>query len=186
MESQHRRLLDNIYHPKIQIPSVPKMKMFASIPFITNNNNLKKEIENLIKKSIPGLELKLIPKNPLTLRSLFKIKDKLSPLMQSSVIYKYTCPRWGTYIGSTKRLLKVRIDSHKGISHRTGSILNKKEFSNIRDHANFCKTGINYDDFKIISQTVNEYSLLLLESLFIKKLVPSLNSQSSSTPLHIA
>ena len=113
------------------------MKMYASIPFITNNNNFKKEIDNLIKKFIPGLDLKLIPKNPLTLGSLFKIKDKLSPLMQSLVIYKYTCPRCnrGTYIGSTKRLLKVRIDSHKGISHRTGSTLNKQEFSNIRDHS---------------------------------------------------
>ena len=108
--------------------------------------------------------------------------------MQSLVIYKYTCPRCnrGTYIGSTKRLLKVRIDSHKGISQRTSSILNKKEFSNVRDHSKFCKTDINYDDFKIISQTVNESFLPILESLFIKKLVPSLNSQSSSAPLHIA
>ena len=183
-----KKFLDNLYHPKTQVPSVPRLKMFASIPFTTNNNTLKKEIENTIKKFIPGLDLRLIPKNPLSLGSLFKFKDKLSPLMQSLVIYKYTCPRCnrGTYIGSTKRLLKVRIDSHRGVSHRTGYTLSKKEFSNIRDHSIKCKTNIIYDDFKIISQTVNESSLPVLESLFIKKLVPTLNSQSSSSPLHIA
>ena len=108
--------------------------------------------------------------------------------MRSLVVYKYTCPRCnlGTYVGSTKRMLKVRIDSHRGISHRTGSTLNKKEFSNIREHANRCKSTISYDDFDIVTQAPDEASLFILESLCIKQLVPSLNNQSSSAPLFIA
>ena len=123
-----------------------------------------------------------------TIGSLFKFKDTVPYLMRSLVVYKYTCPRCnlGTYLGSTRRMLKVRIDSHRGVSHRTGCNLSKKEFSNIRDHANKCKAQINYDNFEIIGQATNDTSLLILESLYIKQLVPSLNSQSSSAPLFIA
>ena len=161
--------------------------MYASIPF-THTNEFRIALKDTITKFMPGLDLKLIPRNPLTLGSLFKFKDKLPPLMQSLVIYRYTCPRCnrGTYIGSTKRLLKVRIDSHRGVSHRTGISLHKKEFSNIRDHTVKCRSSISYEDFEIISQTKNETALHILESLLIKKLVPALNSQSSSTTLHMA
>ena len=104
------------------------------------------------------------------------------------MVYKYTCPRCnlGTYLGSTRRMLKVRIDCHRGVSHRTGNNLNKKEFSNIREHAEKCKSAIRYDNFEIIAQTSDCSSLLVLESLAIKQLVPSLNSSSSSAPLYIA
>ena len=123
-----------------------------------------------------------------SLGSLFKFKDSIPDLMRSLVVYRYTCPRCnlGTYVGSTKRMLKVRIDSHRGVSHRTGCTLNKKEFSNIRDHSNKCKTSISYDNFEIIAQAADETSLPILESLYIKQVVPSLNGQSSSVPLFIA
>ena len=127
-------------------------------------------------------------RNPKTIGSLFRFKDTVPKLMRSLVVYKYSCPRCnlGTYLGSTKRMLKVRIDAHCGVSHRTGCSLNKKEFSNIREHAKKCKTSITYDQFEIIGQAANETSLLILESINIKKLVPSLNNQSSSAPLYIA
>ena len=104
------------------------------------------------------------------------------------VVYKYTCPRCnlGTYLGSTKRMLKVRIDAHRGVSYRTGNNLATKEFSNIREHAKRCKSNISYDNFEILGQACNETSLLLLESLAIKQHVPSLNNQKSSSPLFIS
>ena len=136
----------------------------------------------------PAIDIRLIPKNSKTIQSIFPYKDKLPPLMQSLVVYCFKCPKceFGKYVGATKRLLKVRIDSHLGISHRTGCPLNKKEFSNIRDHCKKCKTSFNYNNFKIIGQAHNEHSLSTLESLYIKQVVPSLNSQSSSTVLYIA
>ena len=108
--------------------------------------------------------------------------------MRSLVVYKYTCPRCnlGTYLGCTKRMLKVRINAHQGVSHRTGCNLSRKEFSNIRAHANKCKIPISYDNFEIIEQASDETALLILESLTIKQLVPSLNNQCSSAPLYIA
>ena len=131
---------------------------------------------------------RLVLRNPRTIGSLFRFKDTVPDLMRSMMIYRYNCPRCnlGTYVGSTKRMLKVRIDSHRGVSHRTGSTLNKKEFSNIREHASKCKSTITYNDFEIIMQAQDETSLLILESINIKQLLPSLNSQSSSAPLFMA
>ena len=108
--------------------------------------------------------------------------------MTSVVVYKYTCPRCkcGTYIGSTRRLLKVRIDAHKGVSYRTGSPLTNPEFSCIRDHAKSCKCPIEYKNFEILSKTSNELALAIMESLTIKRVVPLLNTQTTSTPLFLS
>ena len=122
------------------------------------------------------------------LGSLFPYKDRLPNLMRSLVVYMFTCPRCnlGKYVGATKRMLKVRIDSHRGVSHRTGSSLQTKEFSNVREHCRECRTSFSYDNFEIVGYAPNDYSLPILESLIIKQLVPSLNSQASSTLLYVA
>lgn len=182
-----KKFLNNKIHPIIPVPTVPKLEFYASLCF-TNDKKFLNNISKIIKKYFYCVNPKLVLRNPKTIGSLFKFKDTVPYLMRSLVVYKYTCPRCnlGTYLGSTKRMLKVRIDSHRGVSHRTGCALSKKEFSNIRDHTIKCKTQINYDNFKIIAQATNETSLLILESLCIKQLVPSLNSQSSSAPLFIA
>ena len=163
------------------------MKFYASIT-LTQYNLFGKNLAKLIKHHFPALDLKLVPKNPLKLGSLFKFKDKLPMLMQSKVAYMFTCPKCkvGTYLGATKRLLKVRVDSHLGISYRTGCTLSRKEFSNIREHCNKCRSKFSYDCFKIVGQTMDEASLFVLESLLIKKLVPSLNGQGTSTTLYVA
>ena len=181
------KFLVSKYHPASTFPTVPKLKLYASIPYVYNNTfgkNLKKIIDN----HFPALDLKLIPKNPLKLGSLFYFKDRLPTLMQSNVAYMFSCPKCkiGTYIGATKRLLKVRIDSHLGISHRTGCSLNKKEFSNIREHCNKCRSAFNYDNFKIMGRASDDSSLFTLESLLIKQHAPNLNNYGSSSSLHIA
>ena len=91
----------------------------------------------IIKKYFSCVNPKLVLRNPKTIASLFKFKDSVPKLMRSLVVYKYTCPRCnlGTYLGSTKRMLKVRIDSHWGISYRTGCNMKTKEFSSIRNHS---------------------------------------------------
>ena len=146
-----------------------------------------KDIKKIINNHIPAINMKLIPKNPMTIGSLFRYKERLGPLMTSGVIYKFNCPRCdlGTYVGSTRRLLRVRIDCHRGVSYRTGCKLTNPEFSNIRDHVKKCKYNIDYNNFKILSKAKNQQMLTIQESLFIKQLVPNLNSQSSSAPLYL-
>ena len=137
---------------------------------------------------MPAIDLKIIPRNPLTIDSLFKNKERLDPLMTSGVVYKFNCPRCdlGMYVGSTRRLMRVRIDCHRGVSYRTGCKLSKPEFSNIREHTKKCKHNIDYKDFVVLGRSNNDHMLAIMESLFIKQLVPPLNSQSSSAPLYLS
>ena len=183
-----KNLLNNVFKPKPRIIDVPKKNMYVSLPLMTNYSAVKQELTKSLSNLYPYVKFNFIFKNPLTLNSLFHFKDTLPELMRSSVVYQFNCPKcnFGTYIGCTSRLLKVRIDSHRGVSHRTGSNLSKKEFSSIRNHSVSCKYNIKYTDFKILSIAQNRYSLPFLESLLIKQLSPNLNSSTTSVPLSIA
>ena len=107
--------------------------------------------------------------------------------MRSCVVYHFTCPKCnlGNYVGCTNRLLKVRIDSHKGVSYRTGSKLSKPEMSAIRSHCHQCRRIVENSDFKILAQAQNSSCLFILESLYIKQLKPPLNNSTTSVPLNI-
>ena len=110
--------------------------------------------------------------------------------MTSGVVYKFNCPRCdlGTYVGATRRLLKVRADAHRGVSYRTGVSIKNPEFSSIRNHTKTCrpKHKICYEDFEILGKATNSQKLAILESLFIKQTVPQLNNQTTATPLYLS
>ena len=148
----------------------------------------KTEITNIIHKYLPFLSLDFIFVNPLSISNFFKFKDSLPDVMRSNLVYIFNCPLCprGTYVGSTTRMLKVRVDGHKGVSCRSLNPLTKKEHSNIRIHSYKCKFEIDYNNFKIIATSKHESDLRILESLLIKALNPTLNSDCSSTPLYIA
>jgi hypothetical protein len=104
-------------------------------------------------KIFPYVNFKFIFLNPYNIASFFKHKDLLPSLLKSGVVYSFVCPRCnlGTYVGSTRRMLKVRADGHRGVSHRTKMVLTNPESSSIRDHCNTCCHIIDYQDFNIIS-----------------------------------
>ena len=184
---QVNKILANMFIPTIRSPSVPKLPLYAVIPFI-RSSEFQVKLGQILSKHFGAVSFKLIPVNPLKIGSLFRTKDRLNDLMTSGVVYKYTCPccKRGTYIGSTRRLLKVRIDAHKGVSYRTGSALTNPEFSCIRDHAKLCKCPIQYRHFEIVSKHSSELPLAIMESLTIKRVVPSLNTQTTSIPLFLS
>ena len=92
--------------------------------------------------SFPYLQPEFIFVNPLKINNLFQFKDRIPVDMRSNLVYLYTCPRCnrGTYIGCTERMLKVRVDCHRGVSYRTCIELKKKKNSAIRDHSNYMQT----------------------------------------------
>ena len=182
-----RKFLNNIFIPKIKMPTVPKLQFYASIPLL-NQEYFYKELNNIISRHIPAIKLNIIRINNMTVGSKFHCKEKLHPLMTSGVVYEFNCPKcnMGKYIGSSRRILKVRVDSHRGVSYRTNSKLSNPEFSSIREHAKKCKFNIDYKQFKIIGRAKNEQQLLVIESLFIKQMVPQLNAQASSTVLYLS
>ena len=142
------RTLNKFLQYKLHSPplvyDVPKLVFYAKFPFIYNIK-LRSKLINLLNRELPAVTFKLIPKNPLTIGSFFRYKDRLAPLLSSNIVYKYTCPKCelGTYVGCTKRLLQVRIRCHQGVSFRTGCRLSRPEVSNIRNHALHCKTNIH-------------------------------------------
>ena len=184
-----RRFLDNIYRPKVSKCTVPKLPFYISLPYMGNFSlSVRKELSSKLSELYPYVQFNLTFSNPLTIGSLFKFKDRLPELMRSGVVYEFNCPKCnlGKYVGCTSRLLKVRIDSHRGVSHRTGINLSNKEFSAIRSHCLKCRHIIGYTDFKILAQVQKRSALSILESLYIKQLSPQLNSSTTSTPLQIA
>ena len=182
-----RKIMDKYFSNRPLIPTVKRLNFYARFPYIFNDN-FKKKFANTIQSKFGAIKVNLIPINPLTIGSLFNYKDRLCPFMSSGCIYMYKCPKCnlGNYIGSTKRLLKVRIDSHRGVSHRTGSKISNPEFSNIRNHSKICKTSINMNDFSVIGRVPNCKELPILETMMIKRLVPSLNTQTSAVQLYLS
>jgi hypothetical protein len=186
-----RKYLGKLFHPMQPIPNVPKKVLYFSFPYVGfRSTSFQKELIAMLSKFYPCVDVRVIFNSPLKIGKLFKFKDALVPLMRSKIIYLFTCPKCilGTnqYIGSTERMLKVRVDCHRGVSYRTQASLATKENSAIRDHSIKCKSNINYTDFKILNSFQNKHSMLITESLFIKTLCPMLNLDQSATPLYIA
>jgi hypothetical protein len=186
-----RKYLDKIYHPTLPIPTVPRKEMYFSFAYTGFQSKLfKKSLTSLLTKYYPLVNVNIIFHSPLKIGTFFRFKDALMPLMRSKIVYIFTCPNCtlGTkrYIGCTERLLKVRIEGHRGVSHRTQASLATKEASPIREHCNKCKNVIKYNNFKILQSSKSRHDLLISESLLIKYFSPCLNNDQSSTPLYIA
>ena len=73
--------LDKIFHPPQPIPNVPKLLMYASIPYV-QSTIFKSQLKNIITKTFPALDIRLISKNTKTIGTMFSYKDKLPTLMQ--------------------------------------------------------------------------------------------------------
>ncbi len=130
------KFLNLLYQPKFSIPTVPKKIAYFSFPYLDfQSKQLQKYIFQILNKLYPVLNAKIIFYNPLKIGTLFKFKDSLRSLMGSRVVYLFTCPGCtsGTtysYVGSTTRQHRVRINGHSGISHRTLSTFQSLQLYN--------------------------------------------------------
>src|SRR6201990_2161378 len=142
-----------------------------------NTAFFKKELKRILSRNYTFVDFNCIFNNPRTIDSLFRFKDEIPKSMRAGVIYFYSCPKCplGTYVGSTERMIKVRIDGHRGVSHRTGNPLATKEFSSIRNHSVQCKANILVDDFQILGQHNEKESLLVGGCFPIKESQPKCN-----------
>ena len=173
----------------MKVSTAPKKVVYLTLPFMGFlNKQIKNELSSNLSRLFPMVDFKICFVNPFKIGNLFKFKDSLPQLMRSRVVYKYNCPKCnlGTYVGSTDRLLKIRIDSHRGVSYRTGNPLNTPDPSPIRSHNSNCNKNLVYDNFTILATANSQQDLLILESLFIKSNSPRLNQNTSCIPLSIA
>ena len=146
---------------------------------------MRLEIIKLLGRFYPQINFKFIFNNQLSIESFFKFKDRIPYVLQSCVVYKFSCGQCSsTYIGETYRHLSTRIAEHEGISVRTGQTLLNPPNSSIRDHALQAGHDINTNYFKIIHKSERN-SINISESILIKKHSPDLNNQDASTKLNI-
>ena len=181
-----RKYLDKMFNPQLPVQSVQKLPVSITLPYLGPLSiRLSKDLNNIIKKFYPQIQFRCLFNNKRTISSFFPFKDQIPLMVSSNIIYKYSCGQCQSiYIGETKRHLISRICEHKGISFRTNRPLSNPSHSNIRQHAFNCDHPILTSNFSLLSKCPSN-DLKLLESIYIHKIVPSLNNQNSSCPLNI-
>ena len=171
---------------KLAMLQFRKKPINIKLPFLGPQTYIaKRKLSALITKFYPHVSIRFIITPSLTIQNFFSFKDKLPISLVSSVIYKYSCGQCSaTYIGETRKQLKVRMSQHKGISFRTGNMLNSIEKSKILDHSLDSGHFTSENNFKILD-SCQPFDLRILESIYIHKIKPSLNDHASSVELAI-
>ena len=164
-----------------------KQKLYFTIPYFgSQSEELRTDISKLMHKYFSNISFQIILCNPYKLGNFFSYKDKISKGMRSTLVYKYCCAHCASeYVGSTSRTLAIRVAEHAGRSFRTNRILTNPPNSNIYEHASKCNSPITLENFSILNSCNNISDLHILESLYIYKLKPVLNSSQTAVPLHI-
>ena len=180
-----RRFLSTRYKTRPPSFDVPKLDRYFPLPYFgAESEKMKREVISLLTKVYPFLNPRIVLRNPFSVSTFFKYKDRLPKCCQSSVVYEFSCASCGaSYVGSTLRNLHSRIQQHLGKSVRTGKFLTNPDPSPIRDHSLSCDTPVRSDNFSILGKTSSPLDLRILESLHIFDRRPSLNNMSSSFAL---
>ena len=187
IETQISKFFDKKYNHQADTIDSNQQKLYVSLQYFgKQSEKLKHELTLLLNQYFSNISFQFILNNSLKLSTFFSYKDKLTKGMLSSVIYKYSCVHCTSeYIGSTSRLLNIRVAEHAGLSFRTNRPLTNVPNSNIYDHANSCNSPVNLNQFSILDSSHNKKDLLILESLYIHKFSPALNNSQTAHPLHI-
>ena len=170
------------YAPKI---TVNRAVVYFPISFMGKKSfSFKNNLTRLLQEFYPQLIIRVIFKPGRTIASLFKFKDRVPIELQSSAIYKYQCRSCNaTYIGKSKRQIRVRQFEHLGRSIRTNRPLGNPPFSAIRQHAEERDHPIHLDSFSVVASRSNQMELSIVESLYSIKEKPSLCSNERSVEL---
>ena len=161
---------------------VQKKKIFTKLPYLSSisNKNIKNEIQNLIEKFYPHIQLNIIFQNNFSIKSFFPYKDSVPTSLLSNIVYKYTCEQCdATYYGETTRHLYTRIAEHKGLSPRTGNPVTYPAFSSIRDHCLLYDHDLKNSNFSVLQKCQNSANTKISESILINRDKPSLNNMES-------
>ena len=103
------------------------------------------------------------------------------------LVYEFICPSCHSLcIGSTIKSLEQRVFEHFASSFRTRRPLTRPVQSSIRDHCHsICECNFTINDFCIVYSGNFKDEIRIAESVFLKRLKPSLNLDTSSVPLRI-
>ena len=102
-------------------------------------------------------------------------KDSQPQLLRSNVVYRLNCSCRSFYIGQTRRNLVKRLDEHQ-------TSLNSEVCNDLQSNPNH---RVDFNNPQILTSSPDKSKLLILESLYIQQLEPSLNLDSKSFPLRL-
>ena len=192
IENSINNLLEKMNSDKSIAPSydVPKKLFYISFPFFGHQSiRMKYEIELLLGKYFPHLDVRIILVNNFTIGSFFNCKDTIPVCLRANIVYSFSCvqsARTSEYIGSSTRCLTIRACEHMGISFRTKYPVTKPPHSAIREHYEQCgNCDLTLENFRILDTAKDLVDLRILESIYIAKRRPVLNNMQSAFPLVI-
>ena len=144
--------------------------------------------ESTLEKTIRGIlacvNLKVFFRTKNRLSSKFNYKDKISKEMRSLLCYKFQCSSsHATYYGKTKRHFKVRVSEHMGVSAHTGKNIKSTKNYAVCDHMLVCNNIVSFEDFSVLANGTNDFTIKLQESLLIHRDALLLNKTSESASL---
>ena len=107
---------------------------------------------------------------------MFRFKDTLNKKIRSHLGYRYSCSSCSvTYYEKTYQQFFTRAAEHMGISNLTSKHVQNVKESAVSDHLLQCICAIDFDHFDVLASDTNSLSLLIKESLLIKRDKPVLN-----------
>ena len=168
------------------VSTVPRLKKYVKLQFFgPSSYKIRNELLRDLKNVYKHIDFQIVLTNPFTVGSFFKIKDKIPEDVRSCVVYEYQCLSCNArYVGSTIRSFRSRRAEHFGKSVHTGRPLTKPSFSGIRLHAETCDHPLVEQNFKILRSLPDQQSLLIAESILIKKTKPLLNINTNAVELY--
>ena len=181
-----RKVLNKVFDPAPIKQKVPRKQLLLILPFTGNHGLLvRNRLIRLYRHFFPMASLRIVFVPSFKLRNWFRFKDEIPHLLQSRVVYEFSCAGCNArYVGQTARHLHTRIAEHCGLSPRTGGPVMLPQFSAIREHCNHTGHPLERSLFSIIARARNKLDLSILESLAIKNRVPKLNTLTSAD-LHL-
>ena len=158
-------------------PSTGAIFNAINVPQTGTSNNVphvEKELKEFIDQHLPDTMLRFVhvTKN---LKQQLHFKDPQPQLLRSNVVYRLNCSCGSFYIGQTRRNLVKRLDEHQ-------TSLNSEVCNHLQSNPNH---RVDFNNPQILTSSPDKSKLLILESLCIQQLKPSLNLDSKSFPLRL-
>ena len=151
-------------------------------------SKVEKFIKNFIKKLTPDFRVNFAWKS-VSLNNIVlpRLKQKVSDMDSSGLIYKFKCDCSKTYIGETRRLLSSRAAEHGQKSRQTeiSAHIFKCEKYEKQFNIDYLLPGVKerklflFKHFEVLSKSLQKYrDRTIMEALFIRMFKPSLNIQN--------
>ena len=184
------KFLNSLYlkHHPLKLSS-EKKDVIISLEFLGKLSlQVKKQLNDIFLSCHKNVKLTVVFKSPNRIRNAFRFKEQLPKIINSKVLYKYTCDTCNSvYIGKTKWNLLVRQYEHWGTSIFTNKALKyaEKDATAIRKHCYQHQHDSRLDNFQVLGNSVNNFHLQLKESFLILRMKPSLKVAEESVPLYL-